>query len=89
MREYLHENETKIKVEPRDGESQVPNNKLGHLDLAVSTLGLLNNVCACSVMSDSLRPDPIDCSPSGFSVHGVFQARILEWVTISFSRGSS
>ena len=32
---------------------------------------------------------PIDCSPSGFSLHGIFQARILEWVAISFSRGSS
>ena len=30
-----------------------------------------------------------DCSPSGCSVHGIFQARILEWVAISFSRGSS
>ena len=33
--------------------------------------------------------DPMDCSPSGFSVHGISQARILEWVAISFSRGSS
>ena len=33
--------------------------------------------------------DPMDCSLSGFSVHGIFQARILEWVTISFSRESS
>ena len=33
--------------------------------------------------------DPVDCSLSGFSVHGILQARILEWVTISFSRGSS
>ena len=33
--------------------------------------------------------NPIDCSPLGSSVHGVFQARILEWVAISFSRGSS
>ena len=32
--------------------------------------------------------DPMDCSPSGFSVYGVLQARILEWVVISFSRGS-
>ena len=31
----------------------------------------------------------MDCSPPGFSVHGVFQARILEWVAISFSGGSS
>ena len=33
--------------------------------------------------------DPVDCSPSGSSVHGILQARILEWVSISFSRGSS
>ena len=33
--------------------------------------------------------DPVDCSPPGSSVHGILQARILEWVTISFSRGSS
>jgi len=33
--------------------------------------------------------DPMDCSPPGSSVHGILQARILEWVTISYSRGSS
>ena len=33
--------------------------------------------------------NPMDCSLPGFSVHGILQARILEWVTISFSRGSS
>ena len=33
--------------------------------------------------------DPMDCSLPGFSVHGVFQARVLEWVAIAFSRGSS
>ena len=33
--------------------------------------------------------DPMDCGLSGSSAHGVFQARILEWVAISFSRGSS
>ena len=32
--------------------------------------------------------DPVDCSPPGFSVLGILQARILEWVAISFSRGS-
>ena len=31
----------------------------------------------------------MDCSPSGSSVHGVAQARILEWVAISFSKRSS
>ena len=33
--------------------------------------------------------DPMDCSLPGFSVHGIFQARKLEWVAISFSRESS
>ena len=33
--------------------------------------------------------DPMDCRPPGSSVHGISQARILEWVAISFSRGSS
>ena len=33
--------------------------------------------------------DPVDCSLPGSSIHGILQARILEWVTISFSRGSS
>ena len=33
--------------------------------------------------------DPMDCSPPGSSVHEIFHERILEWVAISFSRGSS
>ena len=33
--------------------------------------------------------DPMDCRPPGSCVHGISQARILEWVAISFSRGSS
>ena len=37
-------------------------------------------------MSDSC--DPVNCSPPGSS-HGIFQARVLQWVAISFSRGSS
>ena len=41
----------------------------------------------CSVMSDFCNP--MDCSPPGSSVHGIFQARILGWVAISFSRRSS
>ena len=39
---------------------------------------------SCSVVSD-----PMDCSLPGSFVHGIFQARILEWVAISFSRRSS
>ena len=35
-------------------------------------------------MSDSCNPR--GCSPPGFSVHGIFEARILEWVAVSFSK---
>ena len=38
-----------------------------------------------SVVSDS--SDPMDCSPPGSSVHRIFQARVLEWIATSFSRG--
>ena len=41
---------------------------------------------SCQVMSRSC--DPMDRSPPGSSVHGISQARILEWVAILFSRGS-
>ena len=40
-----------------------------------------------AVVSDSC--DPIDDGLPGFSVHGILQARILEWVASTFSRGSS
>ena len=33
--------------------------------------------------------DPMDCSSPGYSVHGILQARLLEWVAIAFLRGSS
>ena len=33
--------------------------------------------------------DPMDCSLPGSSLHGILQARVLEWIAISFSRGSS
>ena len=46
-----------------------------------------SRVHARLVMSNSLLP--VDCSPPGSSVHGILQARILEWVAIPFYRGSS
>ena len=46
-------------------------------------------VCAKSLHLCLAVCDPMDCSPPGSSVHGILQARILEWVTMPFSRGSS
>ena len=56
-----------------------------------TTLALLwINHWACSVAKLCLTLcEPMDCSPPGSSVHGIFQTRILEWVAITFSRGSS
>ena len=46
--------------------------------------------CVCEVaQSCPTLCDPVDYSPPDSSVHGILQARILEWVAISFSRGSS
>ena len=42
-----------------------------------------------SVTQSPTLCDPMNCSPPGSSVHGISQARILGWVAISFSRGSS
>ena len=43
--------------------------------------------CACSVVNSCpTLCNPMDCSPLGSSVHGILQARILEWVAISSSR---
>ena len=44
--------------------------------------------CESSVVSSTLG-DPMDYTTPGFSIHGILQARILEWVPIPFSRGSS
>ena len=49
------------------------------LTQSVVVVELLNHV--------QLFCQPMDCSPPGSSVHGSLQARILEWVAISFSRG--
>ena len=45
-------------------------------------------VCAPSLIHVWLC-EPMDCSPPVFSVHGIILARILEWVAVSYSRGSS
>ena len=47
-------------------------------------------MCVCvRTQSCPTLCDPVDCSPPESTVHGILQARILEWVAISFSRGSS
>ena len=56
-----------------------------------NTFTLQTYLCmhAQSLQSSSTLCSPMDCSPPGSSVHGILQARILEWVAMPSSRGSS
>ena len=47
------------------------------------------SVCICPTQSCPTLCSLMDCNPPGSSVHGILQARILEWVAIPFSRRSS
>ena len=53
----------------------------------VHTTNLLCYCCCCCLVTQLWLAlwDPVDCSPPGSSVHGLFQARILDWVAFSFS----
>ena len=60
---------------------------LGKMPLAMEQLSLC-------LRAESLQSRPtfcgsVGCNPPGSSVHGIVQARILEWVAMTFSRGSS
>ena len=59
---------------------------LEHFDIQSFTLSC---VCAKFLQLYPTLCDPIDHSLSGFSVHGICQARILEWIAIPSSNGSS
>ena len=63
-------------------------NRLWAVDSKMPWVVFLLCVCVC-VQSCPTLCDPMDYSPPGSSVHGISQARILERVAISFSRGSS
>ena len=49
----------------------------------------INSLCVLVTQLRLTLCDPMDCSPPGSSVCGILQARILEWVAISSSKGSS
>ena len=57
-------------------------------------MGLENLHFQCSVkvlvtQSGQLFADPTDCTPTGSSAEGILQARLLEWIAVPFSKGSS
>ena len=56
---------------------------------SVSNCKCDRDLCVCPLSRVQLLCRPRDCSPPGSPVHGILQARTLEWVTISSSRASS
>ena len=63
------------------GEGSIP-----VFDLGVQVGCMCVCMCVCGSHTHDLNLcDPMDCSPPGSSVHGIFQARVLEWGAISFS----
>ena len=61
------------------------------LSACIQWTDVSSSILCCCLVAQSCPTlcDPMDCSLPGSSVQGISQANILEWVTISFSRGSS
>ena len=60
-----------------------------HVKLNAKAIKILITECVVAAQSYPTLCDPMDCSLQGSSIHGIFQARVIEWVAISFSSGSS
>ena len=70
---------------PRPWDSPGKNTGLGcHFLLQCRKVKSESEVAQCPTLHD-----PMDCSPPGSSIHGICQARVLEWVAIAFSKGIS
>ena len=61
---------------------------LNKTECQLVTAGATSWVCACAQSCLTLC-NPTACSPPGSSIHGIFQARLIEQIAISYSRGSS
>ena len=78
------------------GPKTVPKNKFYFLKSTLKTISTYYMVypddgilCVWVTQPCLTVCDPMNCSPPGSSVHGILQARILEWIAMPFSRGSS
>ena len=60
-----------------------------HVKMMLSVISHCCAVLRSLTQSCLTHCDPVDCSPAGSSVHGISQARVLEWNAISYSRRSS
>ena len=73
----------------RDNKDQTNSLFCNHTPKSISVIYHISILIRKSIFSCPTLCNPLDCSLPGSSVHGILQARVLEWVAISFSRGSS
>ena len=82
---FLEEKKSKLNPEVLARWTELEDYFTAQVELNLSLVNIVWWWFSCQVVSESC--DPMDCSLPDSSVHGILQARILEWVTISFSRG--
>ena len=89
----IQESKQKVPAEIENYISQTPTGAIQFIPVFFvfsSVLISFETWCLWSVVQQCLTLcDSMECSPPGSSVHGIFQARIPEWVAISYFRGSS
>ena len=73
----------------RNNKDQTNSLFCNHTPKSINVIYHISILIRKSIFSCLTHCDPMDCSLQGSSVHGILQARVLEWVAISFSRGSS
>ena len=87
MHPYIHSRAT-YSCQDMKTTSVSINRQIGKAGTALTHTHTMKYLLAC-LLSHVRLCDPMDCSPPGSSVHGILQARILEWVAMPSSRGSS
>ena len=84
--------ETQLPHQKNGGGRSLPERVIGKSETASLMLVTLVGLQRCCHLVAHLCPtlcNPMDCSQPGSSVHGISQARVLEWIAISFSKGFS
>ena len=95
MRKYLRRSQCKISLKRKEivtqvKETQKVSHRVNQREICQDTYFKTQKQHVCLVTKSCLTVyDPMDCCPPGSSVHGILQARILEWVVMPSSKGSS
>ena len=87
--ELLQQNITRISLPGTIGSQKLVKRELGAGNQQGTPCLAEAGMCVLAAQSCPTLCDPMDRSLPGSALHGILQARVLEWVAVSFSRGSS